>query len=266
MEKGRGCLWEGGLFGLGPGARAPGLHSHHAFQLTLALDGGRVRFRDEATDWQDYRGVLIAPEHPHAYDGTGGLVLMLLLDPESRAGRWLQNSVRAPFTPVRDELIARHEQALLAAWHAPFDADRTRAVLEAVVRDACTGPPPRGELDGRVRHAIARVRAQGGERLTLEQIAAEVFLSPSRFAHLFAEQTGLGFRRYQLWRRLCAATLRIGAGDSFTAAAHTAGFADSAHLTRTYKQMFGLTPTDLTSAVEIYSMRPPFEDDATAAA
>ena len=125
----------------------------------------------------------------------------------------------------------------------------------------CTGPPPRGDLDERVRHAIARVRAQGGERLTLEQIAGEVFLSPSRFAHLFAEEVGLGFRRYQLWRRLCTALRLMGDGRTFTAAAHTAGFADSAHLTRTFKQMFGLTPTQLIEFVDIYEMRPPFERD-----
>ncbi len=33
---------------------------------------------------------------------------------------------------------------------------------------------------------------------------------------------------------------RVQAGDDLTGAAHGAGFADSAHLTRTCRQMFGL--------------------------
>lgn len=35
------------------------------------------------------------------------------------------------------------------------------------------------------------------------------------------------------------------AGRSWTAAAHEAGFADSAHLTRTFRRMFGIGPTAL---------------------
>ena len=34
-------------------------------------------------------------------------------------------------------------------------------------------------------------------------------------------------------------------GASWTEAAHAAGFADSSHLTRTHKRMFGLEPTAL---------------------
>ena len=260
MQRPRASLWEGGLFGIGPGGYSPGVHDHHAFQLTLALEGGVVRFHEPGQDWVDYRGVVIAPDQPHAYDGRGALAMMLLFDPESRAGRWLRNSVSEPITPLSETAIAPHEPALIEAWHAPFDGERMRQLLEDVVRSACTGPPPRGELDARVRHAIARVREQGGERLSLDEIAGEVFLSPSRFAHLFAQQTGLGFRRYQLWRRLSTAMLLIGEGRSFTAAAHGAGFADSAHLTRTFKQMFGLTPTDMVGMVEFYPMRTPFED------
>ena len=37
-------------------------------------------------------------------------------------------------------------------------------------------------------------------------------------------------------------------GASLTAAAHDAGFTDSAHLTHTFRDHFGLAPTDLLAA------------------
>jgi AraC-like DNA-binding protein len=41
------------------------------------------------------------------------------------------------------------------------------------------------------------------------------------------------------------ALTQIVRGVSLTTAAHEAGFADSAHLSRTFKHMFGLTPSEL---------------------
>jgi AraC-like DNA-binding protein len=40
---------------------------------------------------------------------------------------------------------------------------------------------------------------------------------------------------------------RLAQGHSLTQAAHDAGFASSAHLSTTFKTMFGLTPSDLLS-------------------
>ena len=43
-----------------------------------------------------------------------------------------------------------------------------------------------------------------------------------------------------------AAVMRtVAAGGSLTEAAHAAGFASSAHLSSTFRRMFGLTATDL---------------------
>ena len=85
-----------------------------------------------------------------------------------------------------------------------------------------------------------------------------VFLSPSRFAHLFKQQVGLPFRRYMLWRKLARAVLVIGRERTIAAAAHAADFADAAHLTRTFYQMFGLPPSVIMRG-EFFEISSPFE-------
>ncbi len=75
-------------------------------------------------------------------------------------------------------------------------------------------------------------------------------LSSHRFQHVFRASTGVPFRRYLLWLRLIGAVNAAASGASLTDAAYAAGFSDSAHLSRTFRRMFGLAPSDLTKHSE----------------
>ena len=55
--------------------------------------------------------------------------------------------------------------------------------------------------DERILRAVKYVNDHLSAPLTLKQVAGVACLSPSRFRHLFAEQTGMGLRQYILWRR-----------------------------------------------------------------
>ena len=78
-----------------------------------------------------------------------------------------------------------------------------------------------------------------------QQYLVTAALSPGRFRHLFVAHTGTSFRAYVLWTRLNVAIQFAMVGRSWTEAAHAAGFADSAHLTRTFRRMFGINPAAL---------------------
>ena len=83
-------------------------------------------------------------------------------------------------------------------------------------------------------------------RQPLTQCRGDVaHLSEGRFRHLFVQETGVAFRPYVLWTRLNRA-LELGfGGTSWTDAAHATNFADSAHLTRTCRRMYGLNPSSI---------------------
>lgn len=51
-------------------------------------------------------------------------------------------------------------------------------------------------MDDRVRHVIDHIHAHLREPLTLESLSALVYLSPSRFSHLFREETGMAPLQY----------------------------------------------------------------------
>lgn len=105
-------------------------------------------------------------------------------------------------------------------------------------------------IDPRLQTVLVALRASMHGR---QYLARLVHLSPTRFSHWFVEQTGLPLRSYRKWSRLVAALQHIAAGRSLTEAAHAAGFADAAHFSRTFRNLFGLDPTSALGHVSLSS-------------
>ena len=132
-----------------------------------------------------------------------------------------------------------------------------RALILHCVASLCAGAPPARRLDDRVTKVLSAIRESDDLRISLETAAGSVFLSPGRFQHLFKQQVGLPFRRYMLWRKLTRAMLAVGRERTLTAAAQASDFADAAHLTRTFLQMFGRPPSLMMSG-ECFVIESPF--------
>ena len=69
-------------------------------------------------------------------------------------------------------------------------------------------------------------------------------LSDAHLQALFVRDVGVPIRTFRLWRRLLVAIASCLHADS-TRAAHSAGFADLAHFSRTCRKMLGSSPTEL---------------------
>lgn len=100
-------------------------------------------------------------------------------------------------------------------------------------------------LDPRIVKLLAWVAMRLDEAVTLRDAAIFIGLSPGRARHLFVQHTGLPFRTYLLWLRLMRAVEIYAGRASLTDAAHGAGFSDSAHLSRTFRRMFGISADSL---------------------
>lgn len=243
---GRVVMWKGGSVWIGRDTGQAQPHSHHAIQITLAA-AQPFRIRGAAADaWHQTSAAIVMPDRPHLFDGCGHTVAMVFVEPETLAGR---------------ELVARHRQhdvnllsdaglvAHAAALHAVFESRGTEAELveaaQRIVEHLAAKPTGSQAVDPRIALVLERVREHPDAELSLVRAAALAHLSPSRFRHLFVAQTGISFRAYLLWARVGLAVARGMAGASWTDAAQQAGFADSAHLSRTCRRMFGIAPTML---------------------
>jgi transcriptional regulator GlxA family with amidase domain len=242
---GRILLWRGGSLWIGRSGEPTDFHSHHSIQIALPFTAGGVRFRRPGGSWIDYPAAIVAAHAPHAYEARGESVAMLFAEPESREGQALQQLGHGDAITALATGPAEHELAALVTAYeriAP-DAeliDRARSVIGKL---AAASPSPAATLDRRIERAVELLRERIGEPVLLAEIADAVLLSPDRFRHLFIEQTGMRFRPYVLWLRIELALAEFAAHRSLTEAAHAGGFADSAHLSRTFKRMFGIAPS-----------------------
>lgn len=244
-------MWEGGALWLidatPPATQEPrttDLHAHHAIQVAMSL-GGQFRL-DTSDSHAEGDAVAVAADSGHTF-AAEGLIALLFIEPESRSGRAVSKRlfqgsdlVAVPHTLLGDyrERIAR---AIHGAGKNSSDlADLGRALIDHIAGDTRADVP-----DYRIRKVIAWATNQLEESVSLSGAVSLTDLSAARLRHLFVEQTGLPFKTYVLWLRLTRAVQCFAAGESLTQAAHAAGFSDSAHLSRTFRRMFGVAPASL---------------------
>ncbi|MBN9546290.1 MAG: helix-turn-helix domain-containing protein [Alphaproteobacteria bacterium] len=243
--RGRILIWEGASLWLMEALPEPdgtikstAAHAHHAIQVTLSL-GGRFELRTE--DRTVPGDAVVAPDVDHVFEAVGRIAI-LFVEPESRAGRaiakaLLHERALTPLAPdMLGDLVARLDQA---GRHAPVSEQALEEIGRQMVQ-RLAGRAAASLPDMRVRKMMDHVAARLDAGITLGVAAKAVGLSPGRARHLFVEQTGLPFRSYVLWLRMTRAVGIMSAGRSLTDAAHEAGFADSAHFSRTFRRMFGL--------------------------
>lgn len=244
---GRAYLWQGVSLWLGRSNGRTQWHDHHAHQLALAPTD-ELRFRTEADGpWTSFAGALVPSHCKHQFEADSLRVAHLFIEPESRAGRALTRRFgTATVAALPQDEVREAARTLFNAFEADAGVAAMQQAMAAVIHVLCgAGVEPDEALDPRLVRALDYIRRHIGRPLSLGEVAASVALSESRFRHLFVGGTGCSFRAYLLWLRINQAVQAVMAGASWTEAAHQAGFADSAHLSRTHKRMFGIEPSSM---------------------
>jgi len=107
--------------------------------------------------------------------------------------------------------------------------EQARALIASVLSAVDLHQPPGP------RHPAARrmcAHLDGSDHVDLASLSHEAGLSPRQMRHAFPRDVGLSMRAYLRWKRLRRAIAAVEGGASLSAAAASAGFADSAHLPR----------------------------------
>lgn len=235
-----------GLLGR-PRERCPG-----AFHVYVAIRGSLWL---TTADGRESYGELAAtlPNVRHTIASDYRSAICLVIEPESVGDGVFENLAARLSGPEAALIAARIREAYAQVQARQAGDDISNAEFDTM----CFGEalPPRA-LDPRVVRSIAQIGRFGGEPVTAASCAAEAGLSPSRFLHLFKEETGISFRSFRAWKR--ARHLLHFANQDINLAhlAQDIGYPDSTHFSHSIRRFYGLKPRAIFSGsrdLAIYS-------------
>ena len=98
-------------------------------------------------------------------------------------------------------------------------------------------------LPAKVAEIVRAMQADPMRRVSQDELVRCLDMERTRALRCFKAATGLTFRRFKLWSALQHAAVRMAERELVRTAAMDAGFADTAHLSRVFSSMFGLSPS-----------------------
>lgn len=216
----------------GPGGDA-GLHSHHAIQLILSF-GSSFELITEGNA-KVCQSALVPSGLPHSFSSDSPRLLIALIEPLGPRGKDL------------NKLASEFGDRCLDDRVSPVagEVDEPTTIVKSTLRMLLPGQPTYPALSPHVISALTYLDEAIEGKPRLEDAAAAADISPSRLTHLFTQEIGIPFRNFVLWLRLRRVVDQISAGANLTEAAFAAGFSDSPHLSKVFREHFGMSPSAL---------------------
>lgn len=173
----------------------------------------------------------------------------LNLDPSNRICRYLRSEILAgrEIVNLSTALTLRMRAWAKSAVEEPKTCSESyrisQRLLDALFPESIGLQP----VDPRIELVAAWLWTHLPVRVDLDHLSALCGLSRSRLAHLFTEQIGISIRSYLLWVKMRKAAELFVQDLSLMEVAHAIGFSDSAHLSRSFRDFFALTPSFLSN-------------------
>lgn len=214
------------------------IHHHSAYQIVLSND---TPFTSTISGQlcERIHGFLIKPHVPHFCVAEKGTLSVLNIEPYSNVGLKLAGR----FDANQDYIVFNSPTETNTFFQTGKDTFDIYTIINALLSKL-----PIVHTDERVTKIVEYIKANYfNQNITPQTFADTVFLSPSRLASLFKEQTGSSLSKYLLWTRLRQVVyLTLSEKDrSLTDIAYDTGFYDLPQLNKYMYEMFGMPPKAL---------------------
>ncbi len=247
-----------------------GVHHHDFYEIYFFL-GGRVNFCVEGKTYQLEPGdlLLISPQELHQAQIDSDTVyerIVLWIDRNYLTGLCSNEiDLTACFdrtSPSHTNLL-RPDKIRRAALRDLLEKLNTECYSEHLGSSAYAqglllqfmvevnrlagnnpGQQPAKEEPDLVSQILAYIGSHYQQNITLEQLAAEFFVSKYYLSHEFRRRVGTSVYRYIIFRRLMQAREMMASGLSPGVVYQSCGFGDYANFYRAFKSEYGISPKE----------------------
>lgn len=236
------------------------IHSHNAVQCCFALNG-RLSIRwPDSPQWRACTTAVIGANVSHGIANPEGPICLLYLEKSSnhfqsvldyhclKEGCDIKSKPLIMDLAIPAQLIKNALKIQSSDVAISIVKDEANLLKEQCLRLVNGFIEKQSSIDSRISELLRYVNRYPDQLFNGAKLASRINLSESRMQHLFKQQMGIPIRRYLLWMRLRQVVQLATTGESLTQAAHSAGFSDSAHFSRTFKSMFGIVASSLFSS------------------
>ncbi len=224
-------------------------HRHAEPGLSLVLAGSLEEKSREATIHAEAGSLVIKPAgywHADAYGPRGARVVQV--SPADKSACWSDFGWAYRWQDA--PRLVRH---VLALWRGrPRAGEGTELAfwetLETMLPSISNWQSTRSPAWW--RDALDLLDAAAASPVSVSDVAHKVGVHPVHLARVCRRQLGCSVRQYLLQRRTLSAWRACERGtDSLAAIAARVGFADQAHMTRTFTKLLGISPAKLRQAM-----------------
>lgn len=216
------------------------IHKHSAYQIIISID----KTFDTVIDGISTNGIygfIIKPQVPHLCTLVESTILIINIEPYSEAGAKLKS-----FFKEKEKGILFSKRDDISKYFKLNGSLKPEDITTSII-DILNKEGPNKALDNRILKIISHINNNYHHDLTPKILADLAYLSPSRLASLFKEQTGSSLSKYILWTRLRQAVNLALTNKKLTLTeiAYDTGFYDLPQFNKYMYEMIGVPPSAL---------------------
>ncbi|MCZ8157200.1 MAG: AraC family transcriptional regulator [Leptospira sp.] len=234
-------------------------HSHYAVSLIISLSAPfHIKFNSDFPKNSDekYSAILIPPNAMHTLLADDSDMIVLQFDPKSSEYHHFKDQFNLS-APLR--LPIQTFNSVLPSLQSLINGNLTCSSAVQLFYQTlnCLGGSEKKPiiLTERMRAVLGEIETILPDNISVSVLAGAIGISEDRFMHWFKENFGIPLRQFLLWKRLHIAAMQLQSGVSLTDASHAAGFADQSHLSKTFKKMFGVAPSQFLGSNEQFKVK-----------